>query len=98
MNETLLQGVLLAIATKFSGETSAHYGATVNDDKFSMSPYCYCEKDDCPQCGENAQPNFLYKPTGFSVSWYKYIGRGMKFDEISDEQIAEMFYDIMCKS
>lgn len=25
-------------------------------------------------------PNFLFKPTGAKVSWYKYIGRGMEIE------------------
>lgn len=25
-------------------------------------------------------PNFLHKPSGSTVEWYKYIGRGMKID------------------
>lgn len=29
-----------------------------------------------PDCGVVA-PNFLYKPTGVEINWYKYIGRGM---------------------
>ena len=29
---------------------------------------------------EEAQPNFLHKPSGSKVMWYKYIGRGMQTD------------------
>jgi hypothetical protein len=44
-------------------------------------------------------PNFLYKPTGFKVCWYKYIGRDMKSDgampslglgEVSEKCIASI--------
>ena len=36
----------------------------------------------CDYCrGERASaPNFLHKPTGSKVRWYKYIGRGMDVD------------------
>lgn len=37
-------------------------------------------KDNCPII----RPNFIYKPTGFSVNWYKYIGRSMEFEKISE--------------
>jgi hypothetical protein len=36
-------------------------------------------KEDCPMI----RPNFLYKPTGFQVNWYKYIGRSMEFEKTS---------------
>ncbi len=32
----------------------------------------------CKQGEDNCRPNFIYKPTGFSISWYKYVGRGME--------------------
>lgn len=34
-----------------------------------------------PKCGV-ARPNFLHKPSGTRVDWYKYIGRGMEFDPV----------------
>lgn len=36
----------------------------------------------CDRCreGREAAPNFLFKPTGATVHWYKYIGRGMEVD------------------
>ena len=36
----------------------------------------------CARCreGREAAPNFLFKPTGATVHWYKYIGRGMEVD------------------
>lgn len=39
-------------------------------------------KDECANCalGIEPKPNFLYKPTGAAVYWYKYIGRGMEVD------------------
>lgn len=44
-----------------------------------------CRKDptlSCDYCrGEReSAPNFLHKPSGSRVSWYKYIGRGMEVD------------------
>jgi hypothetical protein len=58
-------------------------GAFFENEVFRMSSYCWCEgeahKDGCP-------PNFLHKKSGFSVSWYKYLGRGTESDEISDKE------------
>jgi len=36
----------------------------------------------CSNCAEpkKCSPNFLFKPTGASVSWYKYIGRSMEVE------------------
>lgn len=56
---------------------------------------CLCARpgdDDCEYCkpGERmlaagglagtGAPNFWHKPSGLRVWWYKYIGRGMRFD------------------
>lgn len=48
------------------------YGVHFTNDVFELHPYCWCEKPDCGQCGTGEQANFLYKPTGFRLSWYKY--------------------------
>jgi hypothetical protein len=50
------------------------YGVDFENDVFMMHPYCWCESYDCPWCAEHRE-NFLYKPTGFKMHWYKYIGR-----------------------
>lgn len=46
---------------------------------------CLAGEPDCDNCvnppaPEDYAPNFLFKPTGGSVRWYKYIGRGMRID------------------
>ena len=40
------------------------------------------ETKQCVRCrtGQEAAPNFLHKPSGTTVRWYKYIGRGMGVD------------------
>jgi len=53
------------------------YGAHWENDTFMMHPYCWCEEDDCPWCARG-EANFRYKPTGFEVQWYKWIGRSME--------------------
>ena len=50
------------------------YGCNYENNIFMMHRECWCEKDNCPWCNEE-NPNFLYKPTGASIRWYKYIGR-----------------------
>lgn len=39
-------------------------------------------ENQCDNCreGREAAPNFLFKPTGATVHWYKYIGRSMEVD------------------
>ena len=72
------------------------YGANYENDVFMIHRYCWCEKDECPWCGGDAgpmsahslywsdgnttAPNFLHKPSGSRVWWYKYIGRGMEVE------------------
>lgn len=61
------------------------YGVDYENDVFMMHPYCWCDQENCRWCGEERAPNFLYKPTGGKVWWYKWIGRGEevrgKFDK-----------------
>lgn len=43
---------------------------------FAMRTYCWCDgtlkghEDSCP-------PNFVHKPTGINITWYKHAGRGI---------------------
>lgn len=55
------------------------YGCNFENDVFLMNRYCWCEQDGCKVCNGEV-PNFLYKPTNASVSWYKYIGRDNDVD------------------
>mgnify|MGYP003345957487 CR=1 FL=1 len=45
------------------------------NDVFFMSSYCWCDGDRHP---EGCPPNFIYKPNGLVVSWYKHAGRGIR--------------------
>lgn len=51
-------------------------GEPFDNEVFSMSAYCWCEggktghQNECP-------PNFYYKPTGLTITWYKHAGRGI---------------------
>lgn len=56
------------------------YGADFENDVFMMRRFCWCEKEDCPWCGEEQRPNFVHKPSGSTVKWYKWIGRSMEVD------------------
>lgn len=70
------------------------YGTYFENEVFTMRMFwwgdCECESTEpqtdfyeithSAECPAN-QPNFLHKRTGFSVNWYKYIGRGMEWDE-----------------
>lgn len=50
------------------------YGENFENDTFMMHRYCWCDHEDCGWCsGDN--PNFLHKPTGTAIFWYKWIGR-----------------------
>lgn len=50
------------------GRTDTHY--LYENDVFTIMPY-YWGDDDMIQ----ALPNFVYKPTGFTLEWYKYALR-----------------------
>ena len=55
------------------------YGENYDSDVFQMHRYCWCEREDCPWCEDEA-PNFHHKASGFKVWWYKFIGRGMRIE------------------
>lgn len=73
------------------GEWASKYGTNYENDVFAMRTQywgdCTCgamneevEHDREPTC-PMVLPNFLFKPTGFSVTWYKYIGRSMEYSD-----------------
>jgi hypothetical protein len=53
------------------------YGQDFENDVFLMHSFCWCEREECKWCNGKA-PNFLHKKSGFSLTWYKYIGRDMR--------------------
>jgi hypothetical protein len=80
-----VSNMLCAIGEAFGepGEWASKYGTRVENEVFTMHPYCWCERDDCPYCWDESErgkrhPNFHYKPTDLKVWWYKYIGRSME--------------------
>lgn len=44
------------------------------NDIFEMRSYCWCDGERHPDL---CPPNFLYKPTGMIMTWYKHAGRGI---------------------
>lgn len=94
----LLEAGLRAIAEAAPREGDAwaeKYGTNYENETFKMSRFCWCQKDDCPSCTGDV-PNFLYKPTGFSVDWYKYIGRSMEIsEELDAKQITVIILDCL---
>jgi hypothetical protein len=80
-DDDLLDTALRVIGVAFGdpAEWASKYGTDFENDVFMMHRYCWCESDDCQWCGGGAA-NFWFKPTGFRVRWYKYIGRGVEVD------------------
>src|SRR5271157_1710100 len=68
------------------------YGQDFENEVFMMHPYCWCDQEGCKWCSEGA-PNFEYKKTGFFITWYKYIGRGMEMESknTSSDELNKMF-------
>jgi len=70
-------------------EVAAQFGV---DSLYGALVHCTCEYDvqwaawlaentHDPKCGV-ARPNFLHKPSGVRVDWYKYIGRDMRYEPV----------------
>lgn len=56
------------------------------NDTFSWQEYCYCEEG-CERCNNQG---FVYKPTSFSIKWYKHLGRGMSASTINKEEFCKV--------
>lgn len=57
-----LDTILREIAEKHQqeGEWAEKYGTDIDNEIFMMHPFCWCEKEDCPWCGEiGAMPQLL---------------------------------------
>ena len=69
--EELLNELFDAIDSKRNEQTMG-YGFNFENDTFYVHPYCWCEKEDCLQCGTGEQYNFYFKTGDFGIRWYKY--------------------------
>ena len=94
-HDDMLDTALRKIATTIcddKGEWAEKYGTDFENDVFMMHRFCWCDQDGCAWCGSveepNGAPNFHYKPTGFKVWWYKYIGRSVETE--GDADIPQM--------
>lgn len=67
-------------------------------EKFTILPYqwdCACEDEHKLDCLCLA-PNFLYKPTGFMIKWYKYPFRDSYMNQqLTKAQFKEMIMDCL---
>ena len=47
----------------------------------------------CDNCKKKRKPNFIFKPTGLEVYWYKYLGRGTQINEenLTESQMIDIF-------
>lgn len=71
------------------------YGTRYENDTFMMHPYCWCEKESCPWCSDDA-PNFIHKGSGFEVTWYKWIGRDNEINrEITFQEWEDMLSECL---
>lgn len=48
------------------------YGVHFKNDVWECHPYCWCEREECPQCGTGEQANFKHFASGLEIRWYKY--------------------------
>lgn len=77
----------------FSDSDEFVYGVELDTDFFQMRPYCRCYRDDCDLCSRGA-PNFIWKTDPeFHAWWYKYLGRGMRFNrELEMGELMQMLH------
>ena len=59
------------------------------NETFILRPYYWGDDE-----AEKEKPNFVYKPTGFNISWYKYPMRdAYASDDITDETFIAIVKD-----
>src|ERR1043166_2916550 len=69
------------------------YGVRFENNTFMMHPFCWCEQDNCKWCNGEA-PNFLHKPSGFEVEWYKWIGRDSDYNrELANGEWSKIYQE-----
>lgn len=58
-----------------------------DNDTFTIRPYYWGEDEE-----EADKPNFLYKPTGFEIRWYKYPFRDSYMNQnLTNKEIKKIF-------
>jgi hypothetical protein len=85
--ESGVQGLIqLLCATLFNAEDV--HGDHEND-VFELHP-SHEDWEPDQHDGQDAPPNFRFKVTGYTVGWYKHLGRSMEVPEITSEQLLFM--------
>lgn len=91
-------GFLAETIAKTRGEDyflDANYGADpYENDTFVMRSYCWCDGG-IPDHADFCPPNFVYKPTGLTISWYKHAGRGITADRSQPDNWSEIILDCL---
>ena len=86
-------GVLNATNSDGYGETSdeehKNDRSGYENDTFCIKPYYWGDENDEDEVDA---PNFLYKPTGFEIRWYKYPFRDSYMNQnLTDGEIIDIF-------
>lgn len=89
MNDDLVIGGLIEIAKRIMRDCDPRNGVLYDSALFMMHPYCWCESENCEWC-EGDAANFVHKPTGLSIWWYKYIGRSMRIENPNNADFVKV--------
>lgn len=94
LSESLIKMISAFYNKKFYNKDSLDI-PTIQNSKFHLHPYCFCEREECFFCN---YPNFVYYEYDFQIDWYKHLGRGMEIacDKNIDAELISFVF-IMCK-
>lgn len=68
-------------------------GEEYENETFALRAYCWCDGGLHPH---GCPPNFEYKPLGFTVRWYKCLGRGVEQNmELTSVQWLKVVQDCL---
>ena len=74
--DTAMREIAVRASTDPEGEWAEKYGTAVENDEFMMRPYCWCERDDCRWCSEDACGCEHLNP------WYEWDGERVTWDQV----------------
>jgi len=78
-----------------SGEDPSDVQPGFENDVFEMHPYCWCDGENKDHELDGCPLNFYYRTSGFAVSWYKHLGRGVDADDITKEEFNSLVFDCL---
>lgn len=77
--DTAMREIAVRASSDPEGEWAEKYGTTFENDEFMMHSYCWCEREECRWCSDDACGCEHREP------WYEWDGERITWDEIQSK-------------